>query len=51
MRGIGHLAHLGGGIAGFLICYSYRKLGMVRGLREISEIPPPLPGSNGTEGF
>jgi membrane associated rhomboid family serine protease len=51
MQGIGHLAHLGGGIAGFLICYSYRKLGMVRGLKEFSEIPPPLPGSNGTEGF
>lgn len=47
-KGIGHLAHLGGGIAGFLICYSYRKLNMVRGL---PEIPPPLPESNGTQEF
>jgi membrane associated rhomboid family serine protease len=39
-RQIGHLAHLGGGIAGFLICFLYKKLGMVRSL---AEIPPPLP--------
>ncbi|MEI6376095.1 MAG: rhomboid family intramembrane serine protease [bacterium] len=47
-KGIGHLAHLGGGIAGFLICFTYRKLGMVRGL---PELPPPIPESNGSEGF
>jgi len=39
-RQIGHLAHLGGGIAGFLICFLYKRLGMVRSL---AEIPPPLP--------
>jgi membrane associated rhomboid family serine protease len=39
-RQIGHLAHLGGGIAGFLICFLYKKLGMVRSL---AEAPPPLP--------
>ena len=39
-RQIGHLAHLGGGIAGFLICFLYKKLGMVRSL---AEVPPPLP--------
>jgi membrane associated rhomboid family serine protease len=39
-RQIGHLAHLGGGIAGFLICFLYKKLGMARSL---AEIPPPLP--------
>lgn len=39
-RQIGHLAHLGGGIAGFLVCFLYKKLGMVRSL---AEIPPPLP--------
>lgn len=37
---IGHLAHLGGAIAGFLICLSYRRLGWVRPL---PEIPPPIP--------
>ncbi len=37
---IGHLAHLGGGIAGFVICFFYKKLGLVR---RISELPPPLP--------
>ena len=41
-KGIGHLAHLGGGIAGFLICTAYRKLGL---LRELPELPPPLPES------
>ncbi len=39
-RQIGHLAHLGGGIAGFVICLFYKKLGLVR---SIAEIPPPLP--------
>jgi membrane associated rhomboid family serine protease len=38
--GIGHLAHLGGAIAGFVICLTYRKLGLVRPL---PEIPPPIP--------
>ena len=27
-RGIGHLAHLGGGIAGFLICFLYKRAGL-----------------------
>lgn len=40
-REIGHLAHLGGGIAGFLICLFYKRLGMVR---QLWSIPPPLPG-------
>ncbi len=39
-RQIGHLAHLGGGIAGFMICFFYKKLGLVR---RITELPPPLP--------
>jgi membrane associated rhomboid family serine protease len=39
-RQIGHLAHLGGGIAGFVICYFYKKLGLVRSL---AEMPPPIP--------
>lgn len=39
-RQIGHLAHLGGGIAGFMICLFYKKLGLVR---SVAEIPPPLP--------
>lgn len=38
--GIGHLAHLGGAIAGFLICLTYRKLGLVR---PPPEMPPPIP--------
>jgi hypothetical protein len=33
-RGIGHLAHLGGGIAGFLICRLFLAFGLVR--------PPPI---------
>ena len=37
---IGHLAHLGGAIAGFLICLTYRKLGLVK---RLPAIPPPLP--------
>jgi membrane associated rhomboid family serine protease len=39
-RQIGHLAHLGGGIAGFVICLVYKKLGLVRNL---AEMPPPIP--------
>jgi membrane associated rhomboid family serine protease len=39
-RQIGHLAHLGGGIAGFMICFLYKRLGMVRG---VGQIPPPIP--------
>lgn len=39
-RQIGHLAHLGGGIAGFGICLLYKKLGLVRSL---TEMPPPIP--------
>ena len=39
-QGIGHLAHLGGGLAGFLICRVFRACGAVRTL---PEIPPPLP--------
>lgn len=38
--GIGHLAHLGGGVAGFLICYHYRRRGLVHPL---PEMPPPIP--------
>lgn len=34
-KGIGHLAHLGGGIAGFLICRSYRAGGL-------PGLPPPI---------
>lgn len=39
MQGIGHLAHLGGGIAGFLICFTYKKLGIIRSWEDV---PPPL---------
>lgn len=39
-RDIGHLAHLGGGIAGFLICRIYLACGLVRPLQLG---PPPLP--------
>ncbi|NBZ95521.1 MAG: rhomboid family intramembrane serine protease [Proteobacteria bacterium] len=39
-QGIGHLAHLGGAIAGFAVCLIYRKLGLVRTL---PEMPPPIP--------
>jgi membrane associated rhomboid family serine protease len=38
--GIGHLAHLGGALAGCAICLAYRKLGLVRSL---TEMPPPIP--------
>jgi membrane associated rhomboid family serine protease len=38
--GIGHLAHLGGAIAGFAVCLIYRKVGLVRAL---PEMPPPIP--------
>jgi len=37
---IGHMAHLGGGIAGFLICTYYKKRGV---LRDPLIIPPPIP--------
>jgi membrane associated rhomboid family serine protease len=37
---IGHMAHLGGGIAGFLICSYYKKRGV---LRDPLIIPPPIP--------
>ena len=37
---LGHLAHLGGAIAGFAVCLIYRKLGLVRAL---PEMPPPIP--------
>ncbi len=39
-KGIGHMAHLGGGIAGFLICVYYKWSGV---LRNISVVPPPIP--------
>lgn len=39
-KDIGHLAHVGGALAGFLICLLYRRLGVVRML---PEIPPPIP--------
>ncbi len=42
-RGIGHLAHFGGGVAGFLICHHYRRLGFVGSL---PEMPSPLPGEH-----
>jgi membrane associated rhomboid family serine protease len=38
-RGIGHLAHLGGGIAGFLLCRIFLAFGLVRPL-EME--PPPM---------
>ena len=38
--GIGHLAHLGGAIAGFAVCLAYRKLGLARPL---PGLPPPIP--------
>ena len=39
-KGIGHLAHLGGGIAGFVICRIYKARGLVR--PPFLE-PPPIP--------
>ena len=39
-KGIGHLAHLGGAIAGCAICLIYRRLGLVKPLMEL---PPPIP--------
>lgn len=41
--GIGHLAHFGGGVAGFLLCLYYRRSGAVRTLWET---PPPLSADN-----
>jgi membrane associated rhomboid family serine protease len=38
--GIGHLAHLGGGVAGYLLCLYYRRSGSVRSL---PQKPPPIP--------
>jgi len=38
--GIGHLAHLGGAIAGWAVCTVYRRLGLVRPL---AAMPPPIP--------
>lgn len=38
--GIGHLAHLGGAIAGCLLCVLYKSMGMVRLL---PSLPPPIP--------
>jgi len=40
-REIGHMAHLGGGIAGFVICWTYRACSLVR---PFPLEPPPLPG-------
>jgi membrane associated rhomboid family serine protease len=37
---IGHLAHLGGGIAGFLLCLIWKKQGFPRSW---PDIPPPIP--------
>ena len=34
-KGIGHLAHLGGGIGGFVICRIYKICGLVRGIVRI----------------
>ncbi len=42
-REIGHLAHLGGGIAGYVICSLYRAFGLVRPFSSMQEEPPPLP--------
>jgi membrane associated rhomboid family serine protease len=39
-KNIGHLAHVGGALAGFLICLVYRRTGVVRML---PEMPPPIP--------
>jgi membrane associated rhomboid family serine protease len=41
--GIGHMAHLGGGIAGFLICRIYLRSGVVRALPHTDPVPPPIP--------
>jgi membrane associated rhomboid family serine protease len=40
---VGHLAHLGGGVAGFLICRIYLHLGLVRSCLLPPPIPPPIP--------
>lgn len=39
-KNIGHLAHVGGALAGFMICLVYRRMGVVR---MIPEMPPPIP--------
>lgn len=38
--GIGHMAHLGGAIAGWIVCTIYRRLGLVR---DVPSLPPPIP--------
>lgn len=38
--GIGHLAHLGGAIAGFVVCQTYRKMGF---MKPVPALPPPIP--------
>ena len=38
-RGIGHLAHLGGGVAGFVICRLYQACGLVRPMEWIHSAP------------
>jgi membrane associated rhomboid family serine protease len=40
--GIGHLAHLGGAVDGFLLCLCYRRAGLVR-------LPPLLPEAFGRD--
>lgn len=39
-KGIGHLAHLGGGLAGFVICLIYKAMGVVR---PFQLEPPQIP--------
>ena len=38
-KGIGHLAHLGGGVAGFVICRIYQACGLVRPTELINPRP------------
>lgn len=38
-RGIGHLAHLGGGVAGFVICRIYQACGLVKPMEWIHSAP------------
>jgi membrane associated rhomboid family serine protease len=40
---IGHLAHLGGAVAGCLLCLLYRATGSVRWPGPFSSLPPPIP--------
>ena len=39
-KGIGHLAHLGGGLAGFVICRIYQGCGLVRQPELLQYAPP-----------